>query len=203
MMTKIDTPYGEYNENVLTADFTFDNVKAWEFVVGAGIPGNTVGSSTEEHFVGEKSLKIHHEEYNLNAITVRPTNSGDYEFTVPRDGWFRFSIRTLLQATAPWLPEVNGGISFYKNGAGAAFKTFQLKIGNNSEPEFSYAYNKWQTFFEDVYLTEDDVISLSIHITYESLYTPGILNIYFDGFKVEYVTDRVFEEPSIYTLPIN
>ena len=203
MMTKINTPYGEYNENVLTSDFTFDNTKPWEFTVGSGIIGNIVESSTEEHFVGAKSLKIHHTQYDLNAITVRPENTGDYEFTVSRDGWYRFSIKTLLPAPAPWLPEVNGGISLYANGAGAPFKTFQLKIGSNSEPEFSFNYNKWETFFEDVFLNEGDVISLSIHISPDSLFTPGVLTIYFDAFKLEYIVDRVFEEPTIYTLPIN
>lgn len=202
-MTKIDTPYCEYNENILTSDFTFDNTLPWEFVVGVGIPGNTVGSSTEQFFSNNKSLKIHHEEYDLNAITVRPTNSGDYEFTASRSGEHRFSFASYLPAITPWLPEVNGGISFYKNGAGAPFITLPFKIGNNSEPEFSYQYNKWQIFFDDLYLTAGDIISFSIHIASDSLYTPGVLDIFFDRFKLEYIKDRHFDEPTFYTLPIN
>lgn len=203
MMTKINTPYCEYNENILTSDFTFDNILPWEFSVGAGIVGNTVGTSNEQHFVGTKSLKIHHEEYNSNAIIVKPTNSGDYEFTVPRDGDYRYSFASFILASNPWLPEVSGNLLLYANGNPTPIYTLPFKIGNNSEPEFSYAYRKWQLFYDDIFLNEGDVISLAINITYQSTFTPGILDIYFDRFKVEYVTDRNFEEPTFYTLPIN
>lgn len=202
-MTKIDNTQVEYNENILTTDFTFDNTFPWEFTVGSGIPGNIVGTSNEQHYVGNKSLKVYHTEYDSNAITISPVNSTEYSFTVPRTGYYNFSIRTFIQASVPWLPEVTGDINLYANGSGIPYHTFVLKAGNNSEPEFSYDYNKWQTFYDEVALIEGDIITLSIHLTYQSTFTPGILTMYFDGFKVEYMDDRVFEIPTLYTLPIN
>jgi hypothetical protein len=201
-MIKIGNTYSEYNENILTSDFTFDNILAWQFTVGGG-GTNTVGTSTDEHFVGEKSLKIYHDSYNLNDITVRPTIATDYDFVIPRDGTYIFSLRAFIAATNPWLPEISGGLSFYANGGGSPYHTCTLTIGNNAEPELSFNYNKWQTFYEEITFLAGDVITLSIHITYESSFTPGELTIYFDGFKLEYIDDRDTILPTLYSQPIN
>lgn len=203
-MIKIDTTHPEYNENILTSDFTFDNSLLWEFTVGAGIPGNLVETSTEQHYVGEKSLKIYHTEYDTNAITIAPVTATDYDFVIPRDGHYMFSMRTLIDASAPWLPEVDGSISFYSNGSGTPTITLPFKAGNNAEPKFSYQYNKWQTLYDELgYFTKGDIVTISIYIDYQSTFTPAILKMYFDGFDVKYIDDRAYSIPSLYTLPIN
>ena len=200
-MIKITNNLSQYNENVLSQDFTFDNTLPWGLTVGMG-SGATAVNSTDQHYEGTKALKILHPTYDLQEVTFRPTTPGDYEYTVGRTGDHIFSIRAMIVAIAPNLPEVYGGISFYANGAGSPFKTFPLIIGNNSDPEFSFSYNKWECFYELVNLVEGDVISLSIHIENDASYTPGTLEIHFDGFKLEYVEDKIYSLPTYYTKPI-
>lgn len=200
MMTKITWEKPLYNENVLTEDFTFDNNKNWTLTVGGGT-GAIVETSTAEHFVGEKSLRIYNPHYNLNDITFRPTTSSDYSFTVPRTGRYIFSFRTFVQAST-FLPELVGGISFYVNGSGSPYITLPFNIGNNSLPEYSYVYNAWQTFYNQITFTAGQVVTFSIHLTYDALWTPAALEFFMDGFKLEYTKDKAYNVPTIYSKPI-
>lgn len=200
-MIKIFNNLSQYNENVLSSDFTFENNLGWTLTVGGG-SGATISNSTENHYQESKALKITHPTYDLNEITIIPTNPTDYVFTVPRTGKYIFSIRTLIKCPANNLPEVFGGISFYANGAGVPFKTFSLMIGNNSLPNFTFNYNKWETFYEDVQLVAGDTISLSIHIENQPSHLGGLLEIFFDAFKLEYIQDKIYELPTYYTKPI-
>lgn len=199
-MTKITWEKPLYNENILTEDFTFDNIKTWNLSVGGGT-GATVTTSTSEHFVGEKSLKINHPQYNLSDITFKPTNSTDYSFIIPRTGKYVFSFRTMIHGTT-WLPELVGGISFYVNGSGSPYVTLPFNIGNNSIPNFTYVYNAWQTFFNEVSFTAGQTITLSIHLTHDPLWAPVSLEFFMDGFKMEYVEDKAYKVPTIYSKPI-
>lgn len=199
-MIKRDYEKPHYNENVLTQDFTFNNNKSWTLTVGAGT-GAVVESSTDEYFCIEKSLKIAHPQYDLNDITFRPTTSTDYAFTIPRTGKYIFSFRCLLPGST-FLPELVGGISFYINGAGSPYVTLPFNIGNNSLPEFTYIYNAWQTFFDDITFTAGQVVTFSMHLTADPTWTPGNLEFFLDGFKLEYVRDKDYSQPTIYSLPI-
>jgi hypothetical protein len=199
-MTKITWEKPLYNENILTEDFTFDNTKTWDVTVGSG-SGATVTTSTSEHFVGEKSLKINHPHYNLNDISFRPTNSTDYSFVVPRNGKYIFSFRTMIHGTN-WLPELVGGISFYVNGSGSPYATLPFNIGSNSIPNFTYVYNAWQTFYNEISFTAGQTITLSIHLTYDPLWTPAVLEFFMDGFKMEYIVDKAYNTPTMYSKPI-
>lgn len=201
MFIKKAREFPRYNENVLTQDFTFDNNKSWTLTVGAGT-GATVASSTQEYFCTNKSLKISHPQYNLNDITFRPTTSTDYAFTIPRTGKYIFSFKSFIQGTN-WLPELVGGISFYVNGGGSPYITLPFNIGNNSLPHFTYIYNAWQTFFNEVTFTAGQVITFSIHLTSDATWTPGYLEFFLDAFKLEYVRDKDYSQPTIYSLPIN
>lgn len=201
MITKIDYEKPHYNENVLTQDFTFDNNKLWTLTVGAGT-GAVIESSTDEYYCINKSLKISHPQYDLNDITFRPTTSTDYEFVIPRTGKYIFSFRCLLPGNT-FLPELIGGISFYINGAGSPYITLPFNIGNNSTPLFSFAYNVWQTFYNEITFTAGQTITFSIHLTSDASWTPGNLEFYLDAFKLEYVKDKDYSQPTIYSLPIN
>jgi len=200
-MIKVTNELSRYNENVLTQDFTFNNNKLWTLPVGGGT-GAVVESSTDEYYCIEKSLKISHPQYDLNDITFRPTVSTDYAFTIPRTGKYIFSFRCLLPGTT-WLPELVGGISFYINGSGSPYVTLPFNIGNNSLPEFTFVYNAWQTFYDEVTFTAGQVITFSIHLSAEPTWAPGYLEFFLDGFKLEYVEDKTYSRATIYTLPIN
>lgn len=201
MFNKIDYEKPSYNENVLTEDFTFKNTKLWTLTLGAGT-GASVESSTEEYFCIEKSLRITHPQYDLSEITFRPTTSTDYAFTIARTGNYIFSFKCLLPGNTS-LPELVGEIRFYVNGGDSPYATIPFNIGNNSLPLSSFAYNAWQTFYEEITFTEGQVITLSINLKSDPTWTPGYLKFFLDAFKLEYLKDKDYSQPTIYSLPIN
>lgn len=198
-MQQINECFCDYNKNLLTTDFLFDNTIPWIFTLGNGIPGVSCDTSLNEKYVENKSLRIYNPSFTLNDITVKPLNNTDYTFVVPITGNYIFSIRTLLKTSFNNGFEINGGITFYKNGNGAPYKTFPIEIKDFSNTIY-YQYNKWVTTFKNVDLIEGDVITLSIHINF-GIAPSDELELYFDGFKLEYVGNRNQDVPSYYTKP--
>jgi len=199
-MERINIPYSDYQDNLINEDFLFENGKAWSFSVGAG-GGNIVELTTDEQFVGTHSLRIKNVNYNFSDVTIQPAINTDYINTIPRTGFYNFCFRTLLKTTAPWLPELIGGVQIYVNGAGSPTFTAPFLVGNNTPPEFSYIYNKWQLFYKKFPFQAGDTFTIRIHINSDMLFTPNQFELFLDGFQLNFMDDRVNTIPSLYVKP--
>lgn len=199
-MIRIDLPYGDYQDNLISEDFLLENGKNWQFSVGGGA-NTSVSLSTEESFVKEHSIKIVNNNYNFTDITIEPANTLDYKITITKTGYYNFCLRTLLKAIAPHLPELIGGVSIYKNGEGSPTYTSSLSIGNNSLPEFSYYYNKWNLYYDKFYFTINDIITIKLHITSDPSFLANSFILFLDGFQLNYMNNRINTIPSLYVKP--
>jgi hypothetical protein len=199
-MIKVTIPYGDYQDNLISEDFLLENNKNWAFSVGAG-GGNIVELTTDEAFVGSHSIRIKNVNYNFSDVTIQPASNLDYNIVIPRTSFYNFCFRTLLKATAPWLPELVGGFQIYVNGGGSPTYTSLLKIGNNTDPEFSYVYNKWQLLYNKFAFQAGDTITIKIHINSDSLFVPNQFELFIDGFQFNYIDDRVHQIPGLYVKP--
>ena len=199
MMQLINLVNPDYNENLLSYNWTFANpIYTWQSnVLGAII------ELTSSQVYGElNSLRIYHTSWDTNSIEVSPIDTSKYSFSVERGGIHSFSFKGFSKPAGSWFPEIEGEFRLIKNGNPLDYISFPFKIGNNTEPEFTFAYEKWQTFYQTASLNIGVVYTPTIIIPANPSFTPGFFELFLDGFKIEYVEDRVYNIPSYYTTPI-
>lgn len=199
MMQLINFRKLEYNENHLSENFLFDNNDApWT----SDVPGAVVEFSTDYRYVNNKSLRVFHTSYNVDDITFKPTTASQYTFTVPKTGRYTFSYEVVSKNSGGWFPEVEGICRLILNGNPLTTIDLDFKIGNNTEPEFTFNYRKWQTFYETFQVTGGTTIDVEFFIPAQPSFTGGFFELFFEAFKFEFVTDRVTEHPTYYTKPV-
>ncbi len=190
----------EYNENLLRDNYTLDNnEQTWFNSVGGG---TTVTVESDINFIANKVLKVSHNSYDINPLMFRPTIPDKFSFTIARDGDYTFSFEALLSGLGGNFPELTGNVTFIRNGNPLTTIVLDFSIGNNTEPLFTFAYNKWQTFSERIQMIIGDIITIEFNIDNNISSPFGIFELYLKEFKLEYAQDRDFNIPTYYTKPI-
>lgn len=200
MMNLIHNVLNEYNENILTDNFKNSNYVTWNATNLSGIA--TMGEDDSRKYDEGKSLRLYTTGYSTDDTTFSPSSTSDFSFIAKKSGTHLFSFRTYLPPAALWFPEVEGHLQLNQTIGSVPHKTFNFQIGNNTQPEFTFEYRKWQTFYEAVELAEGVEYYFSGGtILQNPTFTPDVLEIFFDGFKMEFIGDRDFIIPTYYTKP--
>ena len=198
MMNLIHEVLNEYNENILTDNWKNSNYVNW---VATNLAGTIMEESDSRRYEEGKSLRLYINGYDTGDTSFQPVAQLDTAFVAPKTGNYLFSMRVYLPGTA-FLPEVEGELNFMNWDTMTLLPTIPFKIGNNTDPEFSFSYNKWQTFYTQVFLTAGTTYVLDGGTIFaQPTYAPGVVEIFFDGFKMEYISDRNFVIPTYYTKP--
>ncbi len=201
-MVYINNVHPEFNKNLLTTNFLNGSGVLWNAVnaISATAVEDTNDALTYE---GSKVLTITTDGHSVDDTTFEPINPSEYSFIAPVTGKYIFSCRVYLKNFGLVFPELTGNLILAKVLTPASFALLPFTIGNNVIPEFSFEYNKWNTLYQEVTLSEG-----------EAYYLHGILDqgigapldsiwFSFAGFKIELVKDRTFTMPSYYTSPVD
>ncbi len=199
MMQLINTVHGEYNENVLTDVFKHSNDIEWTVTNPPG--GATVETTDVFGYEEGRSIKVSALSYADNDTQFFPTDPFKYSFKVLKTGNYIFSFRTVVPSQGNFLPEIVGSFFWDRIGGAPLQLTCPFAIGNNSFPEFAFEYDKLQTFYQSVYLTAGEEYSLGGQIDQQPFWAPGTVDIYFTGFKMEFIDDKAYNIPTYYTKP--
>lgn len=200
MMNLIQQVHAEYNENVLTDNYKNVNRMLWTAV---NTPAATMVETNDYTYEEGKSLRLNIQGYASDETEFSPVVSDYFEFIVPKTGKYIFSVRALVPDTSPDLPNFVGRFFLSLVGGGPSIIPLDFKIGNNTEPEFTFEYGKWQTFFTEVTLTQGEVYTILGEVDKEVTWTGGPVNLYFAGFKLEYIEDKNYNIPTYYTKPMS
>lgn len=199
MMNLINNVHNEYNENVLTDNYKNVNRVLW---FAYNLPAATCSESDFYTYEEGKSLQLSIQGYAVDETEFVPVVTDYFEFKVPKTGKYIFSFRGLVPDTSPDLPNIVGRFFLTRVGGAPLVIPLEFKMGNNVEPEFTFEYGKWQTFYGEINLDEDDVFTLSGEIDKEVTWTGGQVDFYFAGFKLEYTEDKIYNIPTYYTKPM-
>lgn len=200
MMNLINSVHNEYNENILSDNWNSSSGISWSAT-------NNVGTLMMEDgtkcYAENKSLKLTCTGYDSSDTVFGPTWLNDLTFVAPRSGKYLFSFRVNLSSGVfDPKPEVTGEFRFIES-ISAVNTLIPFTLGTNTVPEFTFEYDAWQTFYSEITLVAGGVYKLgACKIFQEGAYSPGVVEMYFAGFKMEYIEDRTFEIPTYYTKPV-
>lgn len=198
---KIDQRYCQYNKNVLTADFLNTNSYAWNASLSPGTFGTISAELQTEIKYLNKGLRVITDNFNDNDIEFAPANLTHYSFSPEVSGEHIFSFVVYSNATTQPV-EVNGFLNLYEYPSlFSPFDPFTFAIGNNTEPEFSFQYRKFETFFMRVILDSSKTYIMNWAILQDIASPFPGFDLTFDLFKLEYIADKRQETPSFYTKP--
>ena len=197
---KIDELYCQYNKNVLPADFLNDNTHAWSSSLSPCISGTITAEAQTEIKYLNKGIRVITDNFNDNDIEFSPTNPLHYSFSPEVSGVNIFSFAVNSNSMSP--VEVNGFLKLYEYPSlFSPFGQFQFAIGNNTEPEFSFRYRRWEVFFIRVTLDANKTYIMNWGILQNIASPFPGFDLSFDLFKLEYVGDKRQDKPSFYTKP--
>lgn len=196
MMNLIQQVHTEYNENVLSDNYKNVNGVPW---TATNLTGATMVESEDYTYEEGRSLHLNILGYDVDETEFAPTTVDDFYFEVPKTGTYIFSFRVLSPAIAPYFPEFVG--RFFLNEMLGTSIPLEFKIGNNTIPEFTFEYRRWQTFYAEVTLVQGETYTLSGEIDKEPTWFAGPVDLYFAGFKLEYTSDKIYNIPTYYTKP--
>ena len=202
---KIDEVKSQWNRNLLPIDFLNTNTYPWTAVLNPGTTGSITAESQSDIKYAEKGIRIQCPEgHDLNDAYFAPTDENHYSFTVPKNGVYIFSFAALLNHPSSIPVEINGSMSILETITNISIPTLYVmpfKIGNNTEPEFSFQFRKWEMFFVRVVLQKGKTYKMEWNIYQEDGSPFGFYDLILDLFKLELVTDKKWEIPSYYTKP--
>jgi hypothetical protein len=197
-MIKINNTQPDFNDNILSNDFSFENILPWSFNNVEAID-STIGTSDDIAYEGNKCLKAFHLNSNSHELETYPTDPDKYNFTTYKSGEHIFSFRTYIIENISYpLDDVSVKIMIHLKGNPVPTTILYCNIIQQE-----YVYSKWQTFFEKITLLGNTDYQIFIEFTNSGNYIPDEYTIYLDGFKLEYIQDRDFNIPTMYSKPIN
>ena len=194
MMNLISNVHNEYNENILSDNFNFTNGVIWNDPSGATIDETSVNG------FDNRAIRIQAATYADNGIQASPVNPEDLAFEVPKSGKYIFSFKVVLPIILGEQVDITGSFFWDKN---LTLTTIEcpFQIGNNTVPEFTFQYEKMQTFYQEMDLLAGDTYTLRFDVDDNPTWMSNILDITFTAFKMEYVEDKPYNVPTIYTKP--
>jgi len=198
---KIDERYCQYNKNVFPIDFLNDNNILW----GAVLAGGTITAELQtDIYYNKKGLRIQCTEgAGANDAYFATVDENDYSFQVPRSGDYIFSFVVYNNSPNNQPTEIEGWLDVTEIDpylSPIPLQGLTFKIGNNTEPEFSFSYRKFETFFIKMTLEEMKTYKFEWNIN-QVVSGFDTYDLTFDLFKLEYVGDKKQETPSFYTKP--
>lgn len=200
-MNRIETYHPMFSENIFNSDFENISSIPWDF---QNASGTGLITYDQVNRVQKASLKVDITSgYDLNDTLFNPLNTSlDYVFTADRTGEYIFSYEIMLESIGGWFPEVEGNVTFYKVSDNSTVKIMNFAWGNNSLPEFSFYYDKFNIYYDKISLVGGENYRFEWQINQNSIYLPGAITFYLDCFKMQFIGDRIHETPCIYTPPI-
>jgi len=177
--TKTNQYTAEYSENILPYFMTFNDVFTWNAVSGGA--NATVINDKTKTFEGDYSLAII---YTGTSDIVFNSGGTQTECIAPSTGNYILSFRAFKNDEDAI---ANLEVQVYVNGT-----LFEYNKFTNSE----LGYNQWDCFFQNIELTQFDVVSFAFKSSCDTIGT----YLFLDGFKLELI-DRNQKFPSIYSLP--
>jgi len=183
-MTPIEQLRADYNFNWLSKQFDNNTPIIWDVVNG------TMNYEVLKIF-NKSSLNIQPNDVSLD-VTFKPNDPNDYEIEIKKTGEYVFSFRVLIEANSNTPNTLKG--KFILKSTTDIEMPFAIGVAEN----MVNPYNVWVTMYQSISLTQGDIYQLQGQIDANS-FQSNILNVYFDGFSLEYVEDKHYKIPSIYT----
>lgn len=198
MMNLIHTVHTEFNQNIFTDNFKNSNYVNW---IATNLAGTLMEESANRRYEEGKVQRLYINGYDVADTyfsTVYPT---DFSFIPSKSGLHSFAIRTQVLSLGGNYPDVKGAFFINKLSDMSIVYTCEFAAGTSALPLGTFNYDKWQTIYQNVELVAGTEYFITGVIYKEVGYTPGVLEIFFGGYKMEYIEDRVFNIPTYYTKP--
>ena len=197
---KIDDRHCQYNKNVLPVDFLNTNTHAWTSELSPGTFGTITAELQTEIKYLNKGLRVIVDNFVDNNVQFSLLNPTHYSFSPEVNGDHIFSFVVYSNSMSP--VEVRGFLNLYEYPSlFSPFAPFEFAIGNNTSPEFSFQYRKFETFFVKMTLDASKTYIMDWGILQEIASPFPGFDLTFDLFKLEYVGDKRQDTPSFYTKP--
>lgn len=202
---KIDEVKAQYNKNLFPADFLNNNTHAWtaNLTPGGALQTITVESQTEIKYA-EEGIRILCTGASESDSFFAPTNPTHYAFSVEKEGRYIFSFAAFSNHEDTYPVEIEGSLNIYEVVSGISppnLYDLQFQIGNNTTPEFSFQYKKWEIFFIELELEATIEYRMEWNIFQNPSSSFNIYDLTLDLFKLEYMDDKKWQVPSYYTKP--
>ncbi len=200
---KITDVKAQYNKNVLPLDFLNENTHAWT----AFLSGGTITAvCQDEIFYRKKGIRIQASGTDGNDSFFALADQNHYSFTVPQNGEYIFQFAAYSNCPSNSPVEINGWLDIKELTVPVfsppLLQGLEFKIGNNSEPEFSFNYRKWEHFFIRVALEQGKTYFMEWNINQDVSAIYDWLDLTLDMFKLELMNGKTFDIPTIYTKPL-
>lgn len=199
---KIIDVKAQYNKNLLPIDFLNTNTHLWTASLAGG---SITAECQDEIYYAEKGIRVQASGTDLNDSYFAPTDPNHYSFTVPKSGdhIFQFAVYSNCPSNSP--VEIDGWLNILEMGtpniSPPLLQGLEFKIGNNSEPEFSFNYRRWEHFFIPITLEQGKTYIMEWNIHQDTSTVFNWYDLTFDMFKLESMIGKTFSIPTIYTKP--
>ena len=200
---KITDVKAQYNENLLPIDFLNDNNHPWTATLAGGTI--TAGPQTDIYYA-KKGIRIQASGTDLNDSFFALADQNHYSFTVPKSGDYIFQFAAYSNCPNNSPVEINGWLNIIEvaiptNVTPPLLQNLEFKIGNNSEPEFSFNYRKFEHFFIPITLEEGKTYFMEWNIGKDVSAVFDWFDLTLDLFKLESMIGKTFNIPTTYTKP--
>ena len=200
---KITEVKAQYNENLLPIDFLNDNNHSWT----ASLAGGTItaGPQTDIYYV-KKAIRIQASGTDQNDSFFALSDQNHYSFSVPQSGDYIFQFAAYSNCPNNSPVEINGWLNVIEmavpfNVSPPLLQGLEFKIGNNTEPEFSFNYRKFEHFFIPMTLEAGKTYFFEWNINQNTSTNFDWYDLILDMFKLESMIGKTFAIPTIYTKP--